>query len=404
MINANVVAMEPFKQFEMVIIEKIKILFDLSLTNGGLYLIISLVAFLWVIGISLKLNYVIAWFWKRVLEDVCIFVREMVAEQTGKLASKLVPTIFTVLLLILVLKVIPYSFAVTGQSVFTLTLSWMLFMALIIQGLIYLKLGFFNVFVPRGVSKGLLPLLVSIEILSFLIRPLSLSIRLFANILAGHILLLLISSTVISLVILSYIGGSALYVLLSSFIFLEIGIAFLQAYVFAILVCIYYKDAFIIHLLTIGNPTTAPIGRYMAYIGNIESLGCLGRKVFIKGKSSFLVLDASSLAGYDYFVECFCNERLLYYPASLGGTKGGIFTLYVYVKKGEHVVFREGGAIYSLPRKLGNAPIKVINTGANLPPVEKGSPVEKVEKVTPVANVEKVTPVAKEAPVQKKKK
>jgi F-type H+-transporting ATPase subunit a len=330
--------MKPFKQFEMVIIEKVKMLFDLSMTNGGLYLVLSLMAFFILVMLCLVMSYLIAWVWRRSLENAWRFVREMVYEQIGNVARKLVPTIFTVFILILILNLIgliPFSFAVTGQSVFTFCVSLTAFLALIIEGFMFLQFGFLNIFVPKGVSKGLLPLLVSIEILSFLIRPLSLAIRLFANMLAGHILLLLISSTVISLVIVSYIGVGFSYVLLASFIMLELGIACLQAYVFSILLCIYNKDAFIMHFFSTGHETAPSSwfrGQYLTRCGNAvdvllktRSMIVLEVEIWIPGPWSF------SHDGV-FYVRVLINDSMVLFPASLVREKGKKVEIRLYIK------------------------------------------------------------------------
>jgi len=120
-------------------------------------------------------------------------------------------------------------------------------MAWVIIGIKNLGFTFFKIFVPRGIPAWLMPLLVVIEILSFCVRPISLGIRLFANLLAGHILLFIIASATLAFCHIFLLLGALPLFFLFLFIILEIGIAFLQAYVFTILLCIYLNDAFNIH-------------------------------------------------------------------------------------------------------------------------------------------------------------
>ena len=138
----------------------------------------------------------------------------------------------------------PFAFTITAHISLTLLLALSFFIGWIIQGFLHLNLSFLRIFVPRGIPNWLLPLLVVIEILSFIIRPISLSIRLFANMLAGHILLYILGSATISL---GLIIGVFPFLFILAFFVLELGIAFLQAYVFTILLSIYLADSFKSH-------------------------------------------------------------------------------------------------------------------------------------------------------------
>ena len=141
---------------------------------------------------------------------------------------------------------IPYMFTVASQIIVTVALALLVFFTVIIYGFYRNGLGFFRLFVPHGIPIYILPLIVFIEVLSFLSRPISHSVRLFANMLAGHITLKVFASFVTMLAALGLVGwvGAVLPLGLTvALTALELLVAFLQAYVFAILTCIYLNDA-----------------------------------------------------------------------------------------------------------------------------------------------------------------
>jgi F-type H+-transporting ATPase subunit a len=139
---------------------------------------------------------------------------------------------------------LPYSFTVTSQVIVTFFFAIVIFIGVTIVGFAKNGLGFLKIFVPSGIPVFLLPLLVVIEIISFLSRPISLSVRLFANMLAGHTMLKVFGGFVVSLGILGGWLPLSFSVALTA---LEILVAFLQAYVFAVLSCIYLNDALHMH-------------------------------------------------------------------------------------------------------------------------------------------------------------
>jgi F-type H+-transporting ATPase subunit a len=142
---------------------------------------------------------------------------------------------------------IPYAFTVTSHIIITVALAITVFLIVLIYGLWRHGLHFFNLFVPKGVPIYILPLIVAIEILSFLSRPVSHSVRLFANMLAGHITLKVFASFIImmggGLGAIGWLGGILPLAMIVALTALETLVAFLQAYVFAILTCIYLNDA-----------------------------------------------------------------------------------------------------------------------------------------------------------------
>jgi F-type H+-transporting ATPase subunit a len=177
------------------------------------------------------------------------FVANMVKQSTGEEGMKFFPLVFSLFSFILVLNMfgmIPGLFTVTSHIVITAVLALVVFFTVIGYGLYKNGFKFFRLFVPSGIPIYILPLIVFIEVLSFLSRPISHSVRLFANMLAGHITLKVFAGFVVMLGGLGFFGwlGALLpLALTTALIALEFLVAFLQAYVFAILTCIYLNDA-----------------------------------------------------------------------------------------------------------------------------------------------------------------
>jgi F-type H+-transporting ATPase subunit a len=150
-------------------------------------------------------------------------------------------------LVVNLISIIPYTFSVTSQIIVTAAFALLVFFIVLIYGFYKNGLKFFKIFVPPGVPIYILPLVVTIEIISFLTRPLSHSVRLFANMLAGHITLKVFAGFVAllgtSFGAIGWLGGVAPLALTIALTALELLVAFLQAYVFAILTCIYLNDA-----------------------------------------------------------------------------------------------------------------------------------------------------------------
>jgi F-type H+-transporting ATPase subunit a len=177
------------------------------------------------------------------------FVANTVRSSAGTEGMKFFPFVFTLFMFVLfanLIGLIPYSFTVTSQLIVTATLSLLVFFIVVGYGFWRNGLHFFNLFVPKGVPKLILPAIVIIEVLSFLSRPVSHSVRLFANMLAGHITLQVFAGFIIMLAsagILGWFGAALPFIMVVMLTALEFLVAFLQAYVFAILTCIYLNDA-----------------------------------------------------------------------------------------------------------------------------------------------------------------
>jgi F-type H+-transporting ATPase subunit a len=177
------------------------------------------------------------------------FVASMLRSAAGPDAMEFFPLVFSLFMFVLfvnMIALIPYTFAVTAQIIITVSLALTVFLTVIIYGVSKNGLHFFGLFVPKGAPFVVLLLLVPIEVLSFFTRPVSHSLRLFANILAGHITLKVFAGFVTMLSAFGFLGwlGAVLpFGMTVALIALEMLVAFLQAYVFAILTCIYLKDA-----------------------------------------------------------------------------------------------------------------------------------------------------------------
>jgi F-type H+-transporting ATPase subunit a len=178
------------------------------------------------------------------------FVAGMVRSNAGEEGMRFFPLVYSLFMFILIsnlIGIIPYSFTISSHIIITAAFALLVFFTVLIYGVYTNGLRFFGIFVPPGVPAYILPLIVTIEIISFLSRPLSHSVRLFANMLAGHITLNVFAGFVTllgtSLGVVGWISGILPLAMTVALIALELLVAFLQAYVFAILTCIYLSDA-----------------------------------------------------------------------------------------------------------------------------------------------------------------
>jgi F-type H+-transporting ATPase subunit a len=178
------------------------------------------------------------------------FVATTVRSTAGHEGMRFFPFVFTLFMFILTLNMIgliPFTFTVTSHIIVTAALAITVFLIVLLYGLYSHGLHFFNLFVPKGVPIYILPLIVFIEVLSFVSRPISHSVRLFANMLAGHITLQVFAGFIIlmgsAMGAVGWLGGVLPFGMIIILMALETLVAFLQAYVFAILTCIYLNDA-----------------------------------------------------------------------------------------------------------------------------------------------------------------
>ena len=177
------------------------------------------------------------------------FVASMIRSTAGSEGMRFFPLVFSIFMFICVsnvIGIIPYAFTVSSQLIVTAAMALFVFFLVLFYGLYRNGLKFFKLFVPSGVPIFIMPIVVPIEVISFLLKPISHSVRLFANMLAGHIALKVFASFVVMLSALGILGvfGAVLPLGLTiALTALELLVAFLQAYVFAILTCIYLNDA-----------------------------------------------------------------------------------------------------------------------------------------------------------------
>ena len=216
---------------------------DISFTNASLFMIISALAIISVFFVGTKRKTIVPTKIQLLTELSYTFVSKMISDTAGSKAKPYFPFIFSLFMFVLfcnMLGMLPYSFTVTSHIIVTFALAAIIFIGVTIIGFVNHGVGYLKLFIPSGVPVVLLPIIVIIEMISYLARPVSLSVRLFANMMAGHTMLKVFGGFVISLGI---IGGWLPLSFTVALIGLEVLIAFLQAYVFAILTCIYLNDA-----------------------------------------------------------------------------------------------------------------------------------------------------------------
>jgi len=216
---------------------------DISFTNASLFMMISALAIISVFFAGTRRKAVIPTKIQLLTELSYTLVSKMISDTAGSKAKPYFPFIFSLFMFVLfcnMLGMLPYSFTVTSHIIVTFALAAIIFIGVTIIGFVNHGVGYLKLFIPSGVPVVLLPIIVIIEMISYLARPVSLSVRLFANMMAGHTMLKVFGGFVISLGI---IGGWLPLSFTVALIGLEVLIAFLQAYVFAILTCIYLNDA-----------------------------------------------------------------------------------------------------------------------------------------------------------------
>lgn len=222
---------------------------DVSFTNASLFMVVTVVlagSFLYFASSSRAL---IPSRFQAVAEMSYEFVANMLRDAAGKQGMQFFPLVFSLFMFVLVanlLGMFPYFFTVTSQIIVTFILAMIVILTVVIYGFYKHGLHFLHLFVPKGVPGIVLPLVVAIEIISFLSRPVSLSVRLFANMLAGHITLKVFAGFIVSMSSFGAIGvaGAVLPLIMTIAITaLEFLVSFLQAYVFAVLACMYLNDA-----------------------------------------------------------------------------------------------------------------------------------------------------------------
>ncbi len=238
----------PLDQFKVKEIVDIELFgYDISITNSSLFMMIA--------GAFIFLYFTFAFKSKKLIptrlqisgELIYGMISNMLEQNVGSGGRKFVPLIFTLFMFILtcnLLGMVPYGFTVTSHISVTFAMAMMIFLLVTLLGLYLHGLHFFSLFLPAGTPWWLAPLMVVIELFAYLARPVSLSLRLAANMVAGHVLLKVMAGFVVSMVIYLKFLPIPFIVVLIGF---EIFVAVLQAYIFTILSCVYLNDAINLH-------------------------------------------------------------------------------------------------------------------------------------------------------------
>jgi F-type H+-transporting ATPase subunit a len=223
--------------------------YEIAFTNSALFMLIALLVIAALLLIPTRSRALVPDRAQSVAEMSYEFVATTIRSTAGSEGMKFFPLVFSLFMFILIVNLLglmPYGFTVTSHIIITVALSLLVFVTVLVYGFWKNGLRFFKLFVPSGIPIYILPLIVFIEVLSFLSRPISHSVRLFANMLAGHITLKVFAGFIVMLSAFGFAGwfGALLpLALVVALTALELLVAFLQAYVFAILTCIYLNDA-----------------------------------------------------------------------------------------------------------------------------------------------------------------
>src|SRR3954468_11485613 len=222
---------------------------DIAFTNSAAFMLVALAVILLLTLGATSARALVPGRMQSIAEISYEFVATTLRSTAGSEGMKFFPLVFTLFMFILAVNLIgliPYAFTVTSHIIITVSLALLVFLTVLVYGFWKNGLGFFKLFVPSGIPIFILPLVVFIEVFSFLLRPVSHSVRLFANMLAGHIALKVFASFIpllAGLGIAGYFGAVMPLGMVIALTALELLAAFLQAYVFTILTCIYLNDA-----------------------------------------------------------------------------------------------------------------------------------------------------------------
>ena len=244
----------PVEQFEIKPIVKLELFgLDASFTNSSLFMVIGVGLICSFLLLATAGRSLVPGRMQSLAELSYEFIANMVRDNVGTAGMKFMPWVFSLFVFILVLNVLGMiaipavwkPFTVTSHIIVTFALAAMVFVVVTAIGFMRHGLGFFRLFVPEGVPIVILPLIVVIEFISYMIRPISLSVRLFANMLGGHIMMKVFAGFVVSL---GFVGfGIVPFIAMVGLTAFEMLVAVLQAFIFSILTCIYLNDAINLH-------------------------------------------------------------------------------------------------------------------------------------------------------------
>jgi F-type H+-transporting ATPase subunit a len=234
-------------QFEINRLREIKILgIDATFTNSALFMVIATLLVTLFMAYAMRKRELIPGRMQSVAELSYEFIANMLKDNVGTEGMKYFPFVFSLFVFVLALNMLgmlPGGFTVTSHIIVTFGLAALVFVVVTAIGFARHGFGYLKLFVPDGVPAWLMPLIVPIELISYLIRPVSLSVRLFANMLAGHTMLKVFAGFVVSL----GVFGIAPFLVTVAFTGLELFVAFIQAFIFTVLTCIYLNDAVNMH-------------------------------------------------------------------------------------------------------------------------------------------------------------
>ncbi|MCH9013460.1 MAG: F0F1 ATP synthase subunit A [Proteobacteria bacterium] len=237
----------PLAQFEIrrwISIEPFGV--DLSFTNSALFMTIAVVLAIGFLMLGTRRHALVPGRWQSVAELSYEFIANMIRDNVGQDGRKYFPFIFTLFMFVFfgnMLGMVPYSFTYTSHIIVTFALAAVVFVGVTTIGFMRHGIRFLGFLMPAGIPVFMAPLIIPIEILSYFTRPVSLALRLFANMTAGHTMLKVFASFVFGL----GVFGIVPLALVTALTGLEFIIAFLQAYVFTILTCVYLNDALHMH-------------------------------------------------------------------------------------------------------------------------------------------------------------
>lgn len=238
----------PLHQFEVKTILPFELAgYDLSFTNSALWMSITVAAVVLMMFVGTHGRAIVPGRFQAFVELCYGFIANMIKQNVGMEGKKYFPFIFSLFMFILfgnIFGMIPYSFTFTSHIIVTFAMALFVFVAITMIAIIRHGFKFFGYFMPQGASVFIAPIIIPIEILSYLSRPVSLSIRLFANMMAGHTMLKVFAGFTVSL---GLIGGLAPLVINVALTGFEVLVAVLQAYVFTVLTCLYLHDAIHLH-------------------------------------------------------------------------------------------------------------------------------------------------------------
>ena len=239
---------DPIHQFEIHPLIPLKIFgWDVSFTNSSLFMLLAVIVSAAFLMTAMQTRSLVPTRLQSMAEISYEFVAGMLRESAGEAGMRYFPLVFTLFIFIFVcnmLGMIPGSFTVTSHIIVMFALAAMVWLTVTFIGFARHGVGFLKLFVPHGVPLWLMPLIVPIELISYLIRPVSLSVRLFANMMAGHTMLKVFAGFAVTLPV---FAKAAPVLFTAAFTGLEFLVAFLQAFIFTVLTCIYLNDAVNMH-------------------------------------------------------------------------------------------------------------------------------------------------------------